>query len=233
MATLAQSMPQSIGPSEDLQQLNRVALDAFVNPEHFRFALKGCSAASVFDQLWGNSAAAERKRTFISNLRLLAQFAREPLSRDPGVAAERSDSPRERLGVLFEFGSSRQRDLLLRSHIRQWQPQLCVMRIASLKYRLQLPGFELPEAVRLSRQEYDSSSALMLEGMADQLEGKLRQTKATSDHSFELLQQRLQAWFTGQPEQLAEPRVRSFRVLLGRIDVLTSSLREQIATEAN
>ena len=107
------------------------------------------------------------------------------------------------------------------------------MRIASLKYRLQLPGFELPEAVRLSRQEYDSSSARMLEGMADQFEGKTRQTKVTSGQSFELLQQRLQAWCTGQPEQLAEPRVRSFRVLLGRIDGLTASLGEEIAKEAN
>jgi multidrug resistance protein MdtO len=34
----------------------------------------------VFDQLWGSRAAVAMKRTFISNLRLLAQLAREPLS---------------------------------------------------------------------------------------------------------------------------------------------------------
>ena len=48
-------------------------------------------------------------------------------------------------GVLFEFGPSRQRDLELRSQIRGWQPDLrtlFLMRIASLKYRLRLPGFE-------------------------------------------------------------------------------------------
>jgi multidrug resistance protein MdtO len=34
----------------------------------------------VFDQLWGAPAFVEMKRTLISNLRLLAQFTREPLS---------------------------------------------------------------------------------------------------------------------------------------------------------
>ena len=37
----------------------------------------------VFDQLWGAPAAIEMRRTFISNLRLLAQLAREPLSQGP------------------------------------------------------------------------------------------------------------------------------------------------------
>ena len=36
----------------------------------------------VFDRLWGAPAIVEMKRSFVSNLRLMAQFAREPLSRD-------------------------------------------------------------------------------------------------------------------------------------------------------
>ena len=36
----------------------------------------------VFDQLWGAPAAIQMKKTFISNLRLVAQFAREPISKD-------------------------------------------------------------------------------------------------------------------------------------------------------
>src|SRR6202035_4910799 len=43
----------------------------------------------IFDQLWGMPAARELKETFISNLRLLAQFAREPVSKDLKVATAR------------------------------------------------------------------------------------------------------------------------------------------------
>ena len=191
----------------------------------------------VFDRLWGTSAGMEMKRTFISNLRLVAQLAREPLSKDLKVAVERSFALREMINnsldqvraladtVLFEFGPSRRRDLLLRDHIRRWQPQLrtlFVMRTASLKYRLQLPDFELPETVRLAQQAYDASSALALEAMADQLEGKPRAATPASAHSFEVLEQSVQA-------SLAEPRIRSFVTLVRRIDSLTASLAEDIA----
>src|SRR5208283_3318565 len=78
-------------------------------------------------------------------------------------------------GVLLEFGPSRSEDLALRDRIRRWQPQLralFAMRSASLKYRLQLPGFVVPEAVTASLQAYDECSAQMLEAMADRMEGK-------------------------------------------------------------
>jgi len=104
----------------------------------------------VFDQLWGASAVSDMKRAFLSAVRLLAQFAREPISRDYNVAAERSYSLREAInnnfdgvrasadGVLFEFGPSRQQDLAWRTKFRQWQPQLRLLfitEIALWKYR--------------------------------------------------------------------------------------------------
>jgi multidrug resistance protein MdtO len=81
------------------------------------------------------------------------------------VAIERSYSLRETINtnldkvriladaVLFEFGPSRQHNLALRSQILPWQTQLCMLfvtQIAWLKVRLQLPGFELPEALRVA-----------------------------------------------------------------------------------
>jgi multidrug resistance protein MdtO len=90
----------------------------------------------VFDRLWTARAAVEMKRVFISNLRSLAQFVREPVSSDLTTAFQRSLSLRETInanldavraladGVLFEFGPSRQQDLALREQIRQWQPLL-------------------------------------------------------------------------------------------------------------
>src|SRR5260370_39931178 len=42
----------------------------------------------VFDQLWGASAVSDMKRAFLSAVRLLAEFAREPISRDYNSAPE-------------------------------------------------------------------------------------------------------------------------------------------------
>ncbi len=144
----------------------------------------------IFDQLWSVPASVEMRRVFISTLRLLAQFAREPVPGDIRSAIQRTSALHDTIntkfdsvrsladGVLLEFGPSRHRDLALRDRIRRWQPQLrtlFLMRGASLKYRLQLPGFLLPEAVIDALQAYDDASAQMLENIADRMEGKTPQ----------------------------------------------------------
>ena len=116
-----------------------------------------------------------------------SQFAKEPLSKDRRTAIAQSITLGEIInsnfdkvraladGVLLEFGPSRGQDLALRSQIREWQPQLrtlFLMRIAVWKYRVQLPGFELPEPVRVAQQEFDYQSAKVLDDMADRMEGK-------------------------------------------------------------
>ena len=157
-----------------------------------------------YDQLWGAAAAIEMKRTFISNVRSLAQLVREPLPGEKELAIERSYSLRETINinfdkvrtladaVLFEFSSSRPQDLALRSRIRQWQPRLrtlFVIRIALLKYRLQLPGFELPEAVRVAQREFDDELAKMLEDMANRMEDKGPEGKNNLKSLFGSLEQ--------------------------------------------
>src|SRR5215469_11841173 len=119
----------------------------------------------VFDQLWGAAAVVEIKKTFVSNIRLLAQFAREPLSAPEAISVKQGIALRETIntnldnlmaladGILFEFGPSREQDLALRDRIRRWQPQLRVLfitRITLWKYRMRLPGFELPETTSLA-----------------------------------------------------------------------------------
>jgi multidrug resistance protein MdtO len=158
----------------------------------------------VFDQLWSVSAGAEMKKTFVSTLRLLAQLARDPLPGEGRPAIDRSYALRETInasfdtarafadGALFEFGPSRQEDLALRSLLRRWQPQLrllFVTRIALLKYRLELPGFELPAAVEAAQEEFDDRMAGMLEGMADRIEGKAQGAREGLEDSLEHLEQ--------------------------------------------
>ena len=182
------------------------------------------------------------KRTFIANLRLLAQFAREPLAKDLRVAIQRSSSLRETInknfdqvrasadGVLLEFGPSREQDLALRSRIRSWQPQLgmiFVTRIGLLKYRLQLPGFELPEAVRLAQQEFDNRLAKTLDGMADRMEGKGPEVRENLEDSLERLEQTFQTCCPEEPQEALGAQLQTFLPLSRRIESLTSALDKE------
>jgi multidrug resistance protein MdtO len=197
----------------------------------------------VFDQLWSAPAGVEMRRAFVLTFRLLAQLAREPVSTNLRIAAERTHALRETIdaqfdkvraladGVLFEFGPTRRQDLAMRACIRRWQPKLrtlFVMRIASLKYRFQVPGFELSEAVQRSQQAYDQLSARMLEEMADRIE---RVSSQESEDSSELLEQTIEKYCTEDSQQGPYAHVWSFPTLLRRIDSLTNSLAGEVAAE--
>jgi multidrug resistance protein MdtO len=200
----------------------------------------------IFDQLWRARASVAMRKAFISTLRLLAQFAREPVSPDIRQAMQRTSILHDTIntkfdnvrsladGVLLEFGPSRRQDLALRDRIRRWQPQLralFLMRVASLKYRLQLPGFELPEAVIGSLQTYDEASAQMLENVADQMEGKTLQGETVSADSLVLLEQTLELCRTDESRLLVSEHGATFVPLLRQIDQLTSRLTSQIKME--
>jgi multidrug resistance protein MdtO len=194
----------------------------------------------IFDQLWGTPAAVAMKRAFISNLRSLAQFMREPIPTERKLALERSASLRETInanfdkvrsladGVLLEFGSSRQQDLALRDRIRRWQPQLrtlFVTRIALLKYRLQVAGFELPEAVRGAQREFDDQLASMLDGMADRMEGKAAEEGGRLEAPLERLGQTIQTCYPGESRTM---EVQTFLALSRSIESVTISLDREI-----
>jgi multidrug resistance protein MdtO len=200
----------------------------------------------AFDQLWSAPAGVQMKRTFVAGLRLLAQLAREPVSSDLRIAIERCYSLRETIhaqfdrvrsladGVLFEFGPSRQRDLELRDQIRRWQPQLrtlFVMRNVSWRYRAQLPGFELPESVRLRQQAYDDHSAHMLEEMAEWIERNAPHAENSIEESHELLNRTAEEIQAEEPAQLSPSAAASFAALLRSIDSLTTSLASEIGAE--
>jgi multidrug resistance protein MdtO len=197
----------------------------------------------VYDRLWGTSAAVEMKRTFVGNLRLLAQFAREPISTDMRVAVARSYSLRETIstnldkvraladGVLFEFGNSRRQDLALRDRIRSWQPELrslFALRISLLKYRLQLPGFTLPGPVRSAQREFDSRLADALDGMANRLEGKPWNDIALLRHSHEELERSAQESDVDGRNEDSIGHVLSFLALSGTITGLAESLSDEL-----
>lgn len=195
----------------------------------------------IFDHLWSVPTAVAMRSTFISNLRLLAQLVREPL---PGSEKTwRSDSLRETIvanfnkvrsladGVLFELGSSRQQDLALRSRIRQWQPQLQALfltRISLLKYRLGLPGFDLPEGLRGTQQEFDNHLSKVLDGMADRMEGKASERKCGLENVFEGLEETVRSCCSKAPQELLAPELQTFLALSRSIENVTLSLDHEI-----
>jgi multidrug resistance protein MdtO len=197
----------------------------------------------VFDQLWGAPAAIQMKKTFISNLRLVAQFAREPTSKDAKTAIARSLSLRATInsnldkaraladGVLLEFGPSREQDLTLRDRIRQWQPQLRMLfltRITLYKYRLQLPGFELPAAVLASQVEFDGWLAATLELMANRLENTTLPEHYDLEGAFERLESTVWACCTEGPHHSVAIELKTFLALSQTADDLVTSLANKV-----
>jgi multidrug resistance protein MdtO len=196
----------------------------------------------IFDQLWGASAVSDMKRAFLSAVRLLAEFAREPISRDYHVAAERSYSLREAInnnfdgvrasadGVLFEFGPSRLQDLAWRSRFRQWQPQLRLLfitEIALWKYRARLPGFELPHTLSAAQRAFDDELARELEAIADRIEGRPSQI-GLFEESLARLERAVSTCEGSEPQPATADRFEAFLSLHRRIESLTSSLQKEI-----
>jgi multidrug resistance protein MdtO len=198
----------------------------------------------VFDQLWGKSAAVEMKRMFISNLRLMAEFVRGPLSAESEAAIKRSLSFRETInngldqvrtltdGVLFEFGPTRQQDLALRARIIRWQSQLrmiFVTGIALWNYRLQLPGFELPKPVADAQAAFDESLTKVLDGMADRMEGAASVVSEDVGRLVDRLNQTIQACYQGKSQEPLAPKLETYVSLSRRIESLASSLDREIS----
>jgi multidrug resistance protein MdtO len=199
-----------------------------------------------FDRLWSTPTAVEMRRTFVATLRLLAGLTREQVSEDVRKAIAETYEIRDTInahfdrvrsladGVLFEFGPSRQRDLETREQIRRLQPQfqtLFVMRIASLKYRLRVPGFEVPETVRRSQEAYDELCARALEQMADRVDGCERSHADQGEQSVAIREDALRNTELEIRRELPPAQAQSFVTLLEAIDVLTTSLTAEIEKE--
>jgi len=196
----------------------------------------------VFDQLWTAPAVVEMKKAFISVLRLLAQFAKEPVSPDLGVARERSYSLRETINrgfdsarasadaVVFEFGPSRHQDLAWRSKLKECQPQLRLLfltEIALWKYRARLPGFELPQAIHVAQRDFDNELARTLNALADRIDGRRSEAKAPEDW-LAPLEHAVRVFDVAETQQKTAVRFQTFLSLHRRIESLAMSLQGEI-----
>ena len=197
----------------------------------------------VFDRLWGMPATEAMKKGFVLDFRLMAQVMREPLSSDPQVAKARRFSLREAVienfdsvrtaadAVLLEFGASRREAMEWRKRVQIGQARLRTLeliRTALWKYRAQTPGFELPTEVLAAQKEFDNQSALVMDGIADRLEGKSPGEKGGVQESFEHLQQTVKKVDSQQQRDPRAPQVHAILGLSHRSEQLTTWLAQSI-----
>jgi multidrug resistance protein MdtO len=196
----------------------------------------------VFDQLWTAPAVVEMKKAFISVLRLLAQFAREPVFGDARATIGRSYALRDTIsrdfdsvrasadGVLFEFGPSRNQDLAWRSKIREWQPQLRLLFLAEIalwKYRARVPGFELPESVRVAQRAFDDELARALADLADRMEGRPPVAKPREEW-LAPLERTVRTYDVHEPQKQTAIRLQAFLSLHRRVENIATSLQKDL-----
>src|SRR5882762_8286033 len=337
----SRSIPDYLSQVDDIQRPSLLASDAFVNPDHLRFALKGCLAASIcyviynamewpgistavttclltalstigsshqkqilrilgavvggfvlgmgsqifilpyLDSIGGfvllfvavtalaawfmtasprlsyfgiqvvvafylinvsefkMQTSLEVARDRVAGI-LLGQFAREPGSKDLKAATARRFALGEAIntnldkaraladGVLLEFGRSREQDLALRSLVRRAQPQmrvLFIMQIAEWKYRAQLPGFELPEAIAVQQREFDERLAESLDAMAARMEGRSTGVQQTLQEARARLERSIQGY---RPKGTSEGRFDALLLLGRKIESSILSLTNEI-----
>jgi multidrug resistance protein MdtO len=193
----------------------------------------------VFDQLWGAPAAVAMKRASAENLRLLAQLAREPLSQNLKAAIARFGSLREMIsnsfdhvraladGVALEFGPSREMNLALRSRITRAQPELRMLFLtvlATSKYRMRLPGFELPEPLITAQREFDDHLAAALELEVDRVEGRSSASPPSLQPSLAALERTVEIYDSQASAEPSAARFQAFLALHRRLEHLTTSL---------
>jgi multidrug resistance protein MdtO len=130
---------------------------------------------------------------------------------------------------MLEFGSSRERHIAMRDQLLQWQVQLqsiFLARIAMLKYRLRLPGFELPAQVQAIQMEYDGHQAATLEAIADRLEGKATLIENFCP-SFKSMEQAAKECCRSEAQANAGTPLTTFIPLASRLDGLIQSLSQE------
>jgi hypothetical protein len=95
-------------------------------------------------------------------------------------------------------------------------------------YRLQLPGFELPEPALVAQQEFDNRLAGMLDGMADRMEGKRAQGGDRFEDAFERLEQTVRNCCSERPQELLTTKIQTFLALSRSIDNMAIALDKEI-----
>jgi multidrug resistance protein MdtO len=135
-------------------------------------------------------------------------------------------------GVMLEFDTARENNLALRNRLIEWQVQLRVIfitRIALLKYRLRLPGFDLPEPILEAQQVFDGELAKRMEAIADRLQGNATPGEQERESLLKLIAGPVEEYRGTELDPATASRLQSLLPLCSRIESLVTSLADEIA----
>src|SRR5580698_484929 len=107
---------------------------------------------------------------------------------------------------------------------------LFLTRIALMKYRFQLPGFELPEAVRIAQKEFDECLATTLDRIADRIQGKAQQMSKPLSNALAALEEKVRVFDLERPEGVPTYNFQAFLALSRRIEILINSSINEIGS---
>jgi len=142
----------------------------------------------VFHSLSNDRAAEHMVTSFAANLRSIAQLALQPASEAPDIAMKQIRALRTEIGnnfqnvmaqadaIPFEFGPSRVEGMTNRALIKSWQPQLQTIYleiVALMQHRVFGAEEHLTPAVQSALRRFNETCALLLNQLADQLEGSV------------------------------------------------------------
>jgi hypothetical protein len=102
------------------------------------------------------------------------------------------------------------------------------MQIAEWKYRAQLLGFELPEAIAVEQREFDARLAESLDVMAARTEGRFMSVELTLEDAVARLERAIKIY---HPKAALSSRFQALLVLGRRIESSIVSLTNEIGTE--
>ena len=105
---------------------------------------------------------------------------------------------------------------------------LFVRCITLLKYRLQSPGFVLPESVRRARHEFEESLWRTLDGIADRLQNQPHDATQKLESDFARLKDAVQESSETEAPGVPGAQLNTFLSLSKRITDLAVSLNKQI-----
>ena len=106
---------------------------------------------------------------------------------------------------------------------------LFITRIALWKYRVRLPGFEIPETIWLAQREFDDELAKTLDAIADRFEGQPAGKRgAELQARFESLEKSVQTFGLRNLHKEMPEQLWTFLTLLRRLEELAISLDHEI-----
>jgi hypothetical protein len=105
---------------------------------------------------------------------------------------------------------------------------LFITRLALWRYRVGVPGFELPAPVATAQQEFDEGLSDVVDRMADRLEGKASERRNDFENAFQNLEKQVLSCCSNGPQGPLAAELQTFLALSRSIENVTLSLDNEI-----